>query len=146
RPMLSGLLQELDAAVAADLADYDHLHRVRIIGKRLRYAMEIFAECFDPAFREQLYPAVEQMQEILGNANDSHVACQRGGEVGAGLTAVWREGWKRYRTGIEALLRHHRQRLPRERERFLAWWQRWQKSGGEAAFAGLLKAPEAAAS
>src|SRR5262245_42590271 len=77
RPMLSRLLGELDAAAAEDLNDYGHLHRVRIIGKRLRYAMEVFADCFSPPFRMELYPAVEQMQEMLGRANDSHVATQR---------------------------------------------------------------------
>src|SRR5262249_51963951 len=69
-PMLAGLLRELDEAAAQDLEDYDHLHRVRIVGKRLRYAMEVFAECFEETFRTQAYAAVEEMQEILGNAND----------------------------------------------------------------------------
>ena len=51
---------------------------MRILGKRLRYAMEMFADCFGPAFREELYPAVEQMQEILGRANEqSDVAVTR---------------------------------------------------------------------
>src|SRR5262249_193985 len=69
--------KELDEAVDRNLEDYEHLHQVRILGKRLRYAMEVFADCFAAAFREQLYPAVEEMQEILGNANDSYVACGR---------------------------------------------------------------------
>jgi hypothetical protein len=33
--------------------------------------MEVFADCFALAFREKLYPMMEQMQEVLGNANDS---------------------------------------------------------------------------
>src|SRR5262249_17813410 len=74
RPQLNDLLQELDRAAAQNLDDYEHLHQVRIIGKRLRYAMEVFAPCFAAPFRDTLYPAVEAMQEILGNANDSHVA------------------------------------------------------------------------
>jgi hypothetical protein len=77
RPMLGELLRELHDAASGDLDDYEHLHQVRILGKRLRYAMEVFADCFAPPFREELYPAVEQMQEILGNANDSHVAAGR---------------------------------------------------------------------
>src|SRR5262249_4238185 len=65
-PLLLGLVKDLDQAMDRDLGDYIHLHRVRILGKRLRYAMEVFAACFEPAFREQLYPLVEEMQEILG--------------------------------------------------------------------------------
>jgi CHAD domain-containing protein len=146
RPLLSRLLGELDAAASADLNDYGHLHQVRIIGKRLRYAMEVFADCFSPPFREELYPAVEQMQEILGRANDSHVAIQRLEGLREKLRKTLPEEWKRFKIGIEALLRYHRDRLPRERRRFVEWWKRWQQSGGEAAFMGLLKSPKAAAS
>ena len=74
RPLLTGLLRELEWTASGDLEDYAHLHQVRIAGKRLRYAMEVFADCFPASFREELYPRVEEMQEILGRANDSHVA------------------------------------------------------------------------
>jgi CHAD domain-containing protein len=146
RPMLSRLLRELETAASDDLEDYEHLHRVRIIGKRLRYAMEVFADCFARPFREELYPAVEQMQEILGRANDSHVAMLRLENLREKLRKTIPEQWKDYKTGIEALLRFHRDRLPRERQRFIEWWQRWLQTGGEAAFASLLKSPQAAAS
>jgi CHAD domain-containing protein len=138
RPMLASLLAELDEAVARDLDDYTQLHRVRIIGKRLRYAMEVFADCFDSSFKDQLYPAVEEMQEILGNANDSHVAAQRLTELRDALRKSWPEAWKRFRSGIEGLLRFHLRRLPQERKRFLAWWKTWQESGGENVFASLV--------
>jgi CHAD domain-containing protein len=139
RPMLSGLLAELDEAVGRDLEDYSHLHRVRIIGKRLRYAMEVFADCFDPPFKNHLYPAVEEMQEILGNANDSQVAAQRLAELRDSLQKSWPAQWKRFRQGIEGLIRFHQRRLPQERKRFLAWWKNWQASGGEKALASLVR-------
>jgi CHAD domain-containing protein len=142
RPMLSGLLKEMDQAVAADLNEYSNLHQVRIVGKRLRYAMEVFADCFAPAFRDKLYPAVEEMQEILGRANDSHVASTRLTLLRSQLRKVFPEEWKRLKAGIEGLLRYHRRRLPVERRRFFKWWRRWRESGGEAAFAALLKAQE----
>ena len=139
RPLLGGLLKELDRAAARDLDDDEHLHQVRIIGKRLRYAMEVFADCFAPPFREQLYPAVEQMQEILGGANDSQVACRRLKAVDAELKALLPEERKRSRPGLEKLLRYHEERLPEGRQRFRGWRCRWQQSGGEAAFNALLK-------
>jgi len=33
--------------------------------------------------------------------------------------------------------------LPKEREHFEAWWAHWGETGGEAAFAALLKKPAA---
>ena len=50
------------------------LHAFRIEGKQLRYAMEIFAGAFPPAFRGELYPLVEQLQERLGKINDHATA------------------------------------------------------------------------
>ncbi len=143
QPLLAGLLKELDRAANQDLNDYENLHRVRIVGKRLRYAMEVFADCFAEGFREQMYPAVEEMQEILGLANDSYVGARRLGELRDRLRAAWPDEWKRVKFGVEALLRYHRRRLPQERKRFLKWWKRWQESGGETALGRLIRAPAA---
>jgi CHAD domain-containing protein len=140
RPLLAKLLADLDSAAARDLEDYGNLHQVRIAGKRLRYAMEVFAPCFGESFREDLYPAVEEMQEILGNANDSHVAAQRLEALRERLRRLPPAESKRFRPGVDALLRYHRQRLPKERRRFLTWWQRWCKSGSEDRLNGLLRA------
>jgi CHAD domain-containing protein len=146
RPLLTQRLKELDQAAARDLDDYDNLHQVRIAGKRLRYAMEVFADCFAPPFREELYPAVEEMQEILGNANDSHVARLQLEALRDNARDMLPGQWKRFKPGIEKLIRYHQQRLPEERQRFLEWWERWQKSGTEAALADLLKPPQSVAS
>src|SRR5207245_10588330 len=128
-PLLSALLSDLEEAAGADLSDYRRLHRVRILGKRLRYAMEVFANCFPRPFREKFYPAVEEMQDILGRANDSYVASQRLQALCAKIAVVRPEDWKRLRPGIEALLKVHERRLPAERRRFLGWWRRWPRSG-----------------
>ena len=55
-PVLAGLLDDLAAAAGADLDDYANLHRVRIVGKRLRYALELFIDCFPPDSRTGLSP------------------------------------------------------------------------------------------
>jgi CHAD domain-containing protein len=89
--------------------------------------MEVFVDCFAPPFREQLYPAVEEMQEILGRANDSHVATTRLEGIRARLRTTRPTDWKRFRTAVDGLLRHHRQQLPKNRKRFLKWWERWQE-------------------
>ncbi|MBV8316325.1 MAG: CHAD domain-containing protein [Planctomycetaceae bacterium] len=130
-PRLVVLLGELNQAASDDLNDYENLHQVRIIGKRLRYAMEVFAGCFAPPFREKLYPAIEEMQTILGHANDSYVANQRLAAVRESLRKAAPAEWDRYRPGIEGLLHHHERRLLEQRQHFLNWWGLWQPYGNE---------------
>jgi CHAD domain-containing protein len=137
RTTLAGLRDDLARAAAADLNDYVMLHRVRIAGKRLRYAMEVFADCFCPPLKEDLYPRIEEVQEVLGRANDSHVAAGRLSAIRDRLKAAWPDQWERLRPGIEGLLRFHQRRLPLERRRFLTWWKHWQGDGA-AVFDSLL--------
>ena len=131
RFLLGNLMREFDWAASQNLDDYNQLHQVRILGKQLRYAMEVLVDCFPSTFREEIYPRVEEMQEILGNANDSHVATLRLGALRDRLRLKWPEDWKRYQPGLDALLRFHRRRLPRERERFHHWWKQWQASDSQ---------------
>jgi CHAD domain-containing protein len=131
RPTLAQLRHELHEAAAGDLTDYAHLHQVRIAGKRLRYALEVFADCFAPAIRRDLYPQVEEVQEVLGRANDSHVADGRLAALRDRLRHTPGLGAERYEAGIEALHRFHRRRLPQERRAFLKWWDDWRSGGGE---------------
>jgi CHAD domain-containing protein len=138
RPVVGLLLGKLDRSAARDLEDYDNLHRVRIAGKRLRYALELFAYCYPPVLREVHYTAVEEMQEILGRANDSQVAARRLQALSGKLRMMDPADWKRYRAGIDAVQQFHEQRLPAERRRFEAWWTGWHLGGGQAALTELL--------
>lgn len=138
RPMLFDRLKELEHAALGDLSDYTQLHQVRIAGKRLRYAMEVFADCFDAEFRDTLYPRIEDLQEILGRANDSHVAAQRLIALRERLRAVCPTAWPRLQPGFEQLLRSHQRRPPLERRRFLKWWGQWHPAGSEAVMTSLL--------
>jgi len=125
---LTGLIGDLQEAIAADTGDYEHLHQIRIVGKRLRYAMEIFADCFAPPFREEMYPAIEDMQDILGSANDSHVARQRLTELRDQVKSTRPQDWPVLRPGIERWLQSHRQKLLSERRRFRKWCVRWKET------------------
>ncbi len=145
RPLLANLSHRLEEAAGGNLKDYAHLHQVRIAGKRLRYAMEVFGDCFPAAFRESVYPQVEEMQEVLGRANDSHVASGRLGDLRGRLRKAMPEEWRRVRGGVEAVLRFHNSRLPRERRRFVEWWRRWSAGAGTELAAMLhASAPPAA--
>jgi CHAD domain-containing protein len=134
RALLSQLLGKLHEAATGDLKDYSHLHQVRIAGKRLRYALEVFADCFGPALRERLYPLIEEMQDILGRANDSHIAAGRLSAL-RGRIKSWEGAWERLEPGVMGMLRFHQRRLPQERRRFLKWWERWCAAGAEAVLA-----------
>ncbi len=141
RPLLAQLLHELEEKANGNLSDYAHLHQVRIAGKRLRYAMELFAGCFDESFKDALYPRVEEMQEILGRANDSFVATERLEELSVRGRKACGAVWKTLQPGVAGLLQFHRRRLPRERRTFLKWWEGWKKEGGSALRALLETGP-----
>jgi CHAD domain-containing protein len=126
-PVLEAAMTDLDSAITDDSAGFEYLHRVRILGKRTRYAMEVFADCFAPRFRQAVYPLVEEMQEILGTANDSHVAVQRLEEIRDRWKRADRTGWTHCRTGFERFLDMHKRRLPEARKKFVAWRTRWTK-------------------
>jgi CHAD domain-containing protein len=139
-PMLAELLHELDTAARGDLHAYEALHQVRILGKQLRYAMELFESCYPPEFRGRYYPAVVEMQEILGLANDSHVAGQRLSALRARLMRTQPKQWPAYQHGIDVLMRFHERRLPEQRRKFERWWQEWVQSGAERVFGELIQA------
>jgi len=142
REALPPLARDLTKAAERDLTDPDNLHQVRIAGKRLRYAMEILAPAFQPSFRDQLYPKVQEMQDILGEANDSRFAMARIKELQEQLEKDTTPG-KRNRAALDGLIAYHQARWDRERQRFNRWWQAWQKSGGEDAFASMVNNPKA---
>jgi CHAD domain-containing protein len=136
---LTQLLGELETAACANLESYEALHQVRILGKQLRYAMEIFECCFASEFRQRYYPAVVEMQDILGLANDSFTAVQRLSQLRTRLLNAQPKQWPRLREGIEKSIHFHEQRLPQQRRKFDKWWRAWNKSGAERAFADIIR-------
>jgi CHAD domain-containing protein len=131
-------LESLEQATGEDLTDYARLHEVRIRGKRLRYAMEIFADCFASDFRQVLYPLIEQMQEILGRANDDHMAAERVAGLSAEAQRYQAAFWPMWRPGVEMFLRSLRRELSQHRQEFLRFWQRWRKLGVREQFEAVV--------
>ncbi|HVZ94190.1 MAG TPA: CHAD domain-containing protein [Phycisphaerales bacterium] len=68
------LFNAMRATSATDLGVYDNLHELRIEGKRLRYAIEIFRDCFDEADVERAHGLIVGIQDRLGVINDMHDA------------------------------------------------------------------------
>jgi CHAD domain-containing protein len=73
RSTLRPVVERFFAAGAADLTDVETLHRMRIEGKMVRYAMELLSPAFGKSFRKQTYPLFADVQDKLGAIND-HVS------------------------------------------------------------------------
>lgn len=133
RPLAAAFL----AAAPPVGADDPALHEFRIRGKELRYAMELLAGAFPPAFRDELYPLVGELQERLGRVNDLATA--------QGKLDEWVAG-----TGDPATVSHLRRRLAdvieelvRARAEFHAWWSPELRDTLRARFAEFLGSPSA---
>ena len=97
--------------------------RLRLAAKRLRYALEIFAPCFGGAIRRELYPRVEELQELLGRINDSHQVIARMDEVVGELNRLRGPNGQSaavLRRGLVTLRELHRRREEQHRQAFVA--------------------------
>lgn len=140
---LGAMFAEFAAAVRADPTDPPGLHRLRIRGKHLRYAIEIFAGCFAPSLTEQLYPAVEGLQELLGGLQDAIVGVERLERLREMARQTVPDEWPRLRPGFTGLLRSLRAKLKGGRKKFQTWSREWEKLVTEHPFAGLGHPPHA---
>ena len=122
------LIDSFFAAAAADLSDVNAMHRFRIAGKKLRYAMELLAPAFDESLRTPAYLTIQDLQERLGKINDLASARAR------------LKRWLEQANGSEQaaylreMLSQEQRRLEKERSEFLAWWN----GGREAELRRLL--------
>jgi CHAD domain-containing protein len=124
-PHLLHLVGALEQAAAGDLDEYAQLHQVRIHGKRLRYAIEVFASAVGAELKKELYPEVEKMQEILGDLNDHAMAVQRVSTMRSEARRFQPKLWLLWRPGVEAFLRAARRQRAQQRERFDQFWEKW---------------------
>lgn len=124
---LGELLASLNASVDANPTTPTELHQLRILGKRVRYALEIFASCFPQVFKESVYPAVEHVQELLGDVQDATVGLARLGSIRDHLKKVIPVEWPRLRKGYEGLMQSMRAKIPAGRKAFQKWRKDWAK-------------------
>jgi CHAD domain-containing protein len=122
---LGALLAEFTEGVRAHPKEPDALHALRIVGKRLRYAIELFAGCFPPALRETVYPAVERAQEVLGDVQDAVVGAARLAGIRAAVGAAMPKQLARVRKGIDGWAKSLRARVPAGKKAFAAWRTEW---------------------
>jgi CHAD domain-containing protein len=132
-PLLSGLLQRVcDLAPPSD-ASATQLHRLRIAGKKLRYACELFEPLLGPDYTRHLAPHLVALQDELGQQHDSEVA----GEHLAELRRRWKRkrhdsswerkpqglfSWRELSAGMQFVARLHAERAAASREQFFQLW------------------------
>ncbi|MCL6502711.1 MAG: CHAD domain-containing protein [Pirellulales bacterium] len=109
--------ERFQAAAAGDLTRIDGLHQLRIRGKQLRYALEVFGAAADLSLRDRIYPLVQQLQDQLGELNDYAMACELldaelRAPCGSQPAAVLRPFLAAQQAGLAEL-----------QSRFLIWWR-----------------------
>ncbi|MFO0804872.1 MAG: CHAD domain-containing protein [Gemmataceae bacterium] len=101
------------------------LHRLRIEAKRVRYGLELFAPCIDPAVLEQVYPRVESLQDQLGAVQDDAMAVQRLEEA----LPLLADAWPQARSAIEERIAELRSRVTAAQIRLEEWRADWLSGG-----------------
>jgi CHAD domain-containing protein len=124
---LGRMFNDFNAAVADDPTEPAELHKLRIAGKHLRYAIEVYAPCFAPALKEQLYPEVEGLQEQLGDLQDAVVGIERLAGLRDMAKQTIAKEWPRLRPGITKLLQGMRTKQRSGRRKFQVWKKTWEK-------------------
>ena len=122
---LGVLFRDFTTGVEANPAEPESLHALRIVGKRLRYAIEIFADCFPPGMKETLYPAVEHAQELLGEVQDASVGAERLSGIRSTVQTILPKHLPRIRKGIDGLATALRAQIPAGKKAFTAWRKEW---------------------
>jgi len=142
---LPPLLHDVATVCGGDLNNLGDVHRLRIAGKRLRYVAELLSCCFPAAFRDDLLPRLEDLQQRLGEINDD-------ADIVARLESLTADGVRRLKDArrrargdappavLEELLDHYRASRDARHRSLLEWWgspmQREMLDGMAAMLAG----------
>ena len=126
---LTQAFQRFNAEVEAALGsseDLHLLHQLRIHAKRLRYAIEIVSECFTAPLRHDLYPALEEMQSLLGIWHDATVRLEWLEGIRVHTQAVSPVEWGRLRPGVTGFIRSLRGKRNSTQQKFVTLRGNWQ--------------------
>jgi CHAD domain-containing protein len=77
RERLPRFVEQFFAAIPTDETDTAAMHRFRVRGKELRYAIELLAGAYPERLRTSLYPVIEAMLDRLGAINDLATSASR---------------------------------------------------------------------
>ena len=131
--VIAARLKEFRSAAAETIyrpAATKDLHELRILSKRLRYAIELFAPCWGKELKE-IAKEVSLMQTSLGELHDCDVWIE---DLGARLKRVLRKSKDnldnvRERAAAVWLLRHFAKERTEHYRAALARWEDWESRG-----------------
>ncbi|QDU37217.1 CHAD domain protein [Maioricimonas rarisocia] len=115
--LLRPLTAEFARASASNLAKIDNLHRFRICGKRVRYALEILREQIPRKRYNSVIGSLKQLQEAVGTINDHHTAILLLESVRKRCDGPAAE------QALERLIESEQQSLASRHAEFLKWWK-----------------------
>lgn len=119
RERVEALRAELAADCEREPTTDAEYHQIRIVGKRLRYAAELFAEHVPDA--EQIDADMRALQDVLGRFNDGVVGARHLAEFADHFQRFHSAEWERVRPGADALGQHFAVIRDTERQRFHDW-------------------------
>lgn len=124
---MSVVYQELQQGIADKPSTSDELHQLRISGKRVRYAIEVFADLLPSEVRSTLYPMIENLQEILGDVQDGHVAIRRLSTMASRLWNIRPDLAEAVFPGLNALTQEAQANISASKRSYRKWLDQWDE-------------------
>jgi hypothetical protein len=152
RDVVKLIFRSHDDLAAGDLESTQTLHQLRIAGKHLRYAFEVFIPALHESFREDFYPQLEEIQNLLGEIHDAFEATRvfrrtkKKWKVWRGTKRWERRGlsgfrWRELRSGLDSVLLAYAQQADHARTEFLDLWPGFSGESFRRPVAELLAVP-----
>lgn len=126
RAAIGRFTSELRDAGRGQLESAPALHELRLAGKRLRYAAEVFDCCFDKELAERAQEQIVALQDRLGAANDLYeIAEYIAAEITAApkLPLIARGRPTPAYVDLSPVLAFYRERLHQAMNEFASWWR-----------------------
>ena len=117
KPMVASFVRTVDRAIR----DNDDIHTLRIKGKKIRYAMEIFATVFPAGAGGRCQKSLERLQKTLGECTDHASAADRLRRWSRSINAGPKQDM------LVALSGDEGEKANRARKAFATWWNRTRR-------------------
>jgi len=115
--MVASFVRTVDRAIH----DNDDIHTLRIKGKKIRYAMEIFATVFPAGAGGRCQKSLERLQKTLGECTDHASAADRLRRWSRSINAGPKQDM------LVALSGDEGEKANRARKAFAMWWNRTRR-------------------
>lgn len=120
------MVQTFNTVATEDLTNPEKLHQLRIAGKQLRYALELFADALGPDVHDRIMPAIESVQDILGAANDAQNHLEQVNEIVPFINRLDPTEVASVHPGVEEWRQHLLEEAAAGSDRFRQWEQQWR--------------------